>query len=151
LFPFTFEMDRYKVGVMGRNDLDFNMDYHISVLKSPIPFKFGLNISGSPEKMKFRLGKAKYKDGNSAEVRQLVEKARVNLRTEIENAFRRGSEAALNSRLDIDNRAVRQYTRTDLGDDKLSASDSIQMIKQGLIEAPIQPEPVKSNKKKKNK
>lgn len=148
LFPFTFEMDRYKVGVMGRNDLDFNMDYHISVLKSPIPFKFGLNISGSPEKMKFRLGKAKYKDGNSAEVRQLVENARINLRTEIENAFRRGSEAALNSRLNIDNKAVRKYTRVDSGDDKLSANDSIQMINHGLIEAPPQPESVNKNRKK---
>lgn len=137
LFPFTFEIDRYKVGVMGRNDLDFNLDYHISVLKSPIPFKFGLNISGSPEKMKYRLGKAKYKDGSSAEVRELVETARVNLRTEIKNAFKRGSEAALNSRLNIDKGAVRKYTRIDNSNDELTANDSIQMIKQGLIQVPL--------------
>ena len=40
LFPFIFQMDRYKVGVMGSNDLDLNLNYHVSVLKSPIPFKF---------------------------------------------------------------------------------------------------------------
>lgn len=39
-----------------------NFKYHISILKSPLPFKAGVNISGNLDKMKIRVGKAKYKD-----------------------------------------------------------------------------------------
>lgn len=40
VFPFSFNFDRYKLGVMGYNDFAMNYDYHIAVLKSPLPFKF---------------------------------------------------------------------------------------------------------------
>lgn len=36
--------------------------YHISILKSPLPFRAGVDISGNLDKMKFRITKAKYKD-----------------------------------------------------------------------------------------
>ena len=39
MFPFMFNLDRYKLGVMGSNDLAMNFNYHIAVLKSPLPFK----------------------------------------------------------------------------------------------------------------
>ena len=42
--------------------MDMNFKYHISILKSPLPFKAGVNISGNLDKMKIRVGKAKYKD-----------------------------------------------------------------------------------------
>lgn len=148
LFPFTFTMDRYKVGVMGHNDLDMNLDYHISVLKSPIPFKFGLNISGTPDRMKYRIGKAKYKEGVAAKTRHIVDSARVNLKREIENAFRRGSQAALKSQMKLDRSKIRELTRTDIVGDTLSASDSLLLINQGLIEAP-QPSVEPTNKRKK--
>ena len=65
IFPFAFDIDRYRLGITGYNDLALNFDYHISVLKSPLPFKFGINIKGNPDKYKFRLGGAKYKDSNA--------------------------------------------------------------------------------------
>ena len=42
LFPFIVEMDRYKAAVSGVQRLDMSFDYHISVLKSPIPFRLGV-------------------------------------------------------------------------------------------------------------
>lgn len=62
VYPFVIQMDRYRAAVGGTQDLAMNFDYHISILKSPIPFKLGLNIRGNLDKMKFGLGKAKYKD-----------------------------------------------------------------------------------------
>lgn len=50
MFPFILEMDRYKVAVGGVHKLDMSFNYHISVLKSPIPFKLGINISGTMDK-----------------------------------------------------------------------------------------------------
>ncbi|MDE5912541.1 MAG: hypothetical protein K2G81_02710, partial [Muribaculaceae bacterium] len=29
LYPFMFDFDRYRLGVMGRNDLDLNLNYHV--------------------------------------------------------------------------------------------------------------------------
>lgn len=62
VYPFAISLDRYRAAVGGTQDLDMNFDYHISILKSPIPFKLGLNITGNLDKMKFGLGKAKYKN-----------------------------------------------------------------------------------------
>ena len=56
-------MDRYKVAVGGTHNLDMTFDYHLSVLKSPVPFKLGIDIkSGIWIDFKFKIVKCKYKD-----------------------------------------------------------------------------------------
>ena len=62
IFPFLLGIDRYQVAIGGTQRLDLGFDYHITVIKSPIPFKFGLNINGTPDKYKIRVAKAKYSD-----------------------------------------------------------------------------------------
>lgn len=89
IYPFLVEIDRYKAAIGGRQGLDMSLDYHISILKSPLPFKAGVNITGTPDKMKFRIGKAKYKDAvTPAEVHR-VDSTRMNMGDEIVNRFRR--------------------------------------------------------------
>lgn len=89
VYPFLIEIDRYKAAVGGSQGLDMNFDYHISILKSPLPFKAGVNVSGNLDKMKYRIGKAKYKDAVSpAEIRK-VDSTRVDLGQEITNNFTR--------------------------------------------------------------
>jgi len=78
LYPFAFSMEKYKFALLGENDLDQNMYYHLSVLKSPIPWKFGINIKGTFDKPKFRFGGAKYKENEAREVVNLVQSERVN-------------------------------------------------------------------------
>lgn len=131
VYPFLFEMDRYRFGVMGYNDLNLNLNYHISVLKSPIPFKFGVNVSGTPEKLKIRLGKAKFKDGMVGTSQMINTNQTINLREQIHRIFNRGYQAAANYELD-----VRRRQKQSEEDDKLTAEDSLQMQKAGLIEAP---------------
>ena len=41
VYPFLLQIDRYKAAVGGTQGLDMNFNYHISVLKSPLPFKAG--------------------------------------------------------------------------------------------------------------
>jgi hypothetical protein len=79
LYPFLFEFDRYQLGVMGENDFAGNMFYHVSVLKSPIPFKFGINIKGNFDKYKIRFGGAKFKSAESTRLMNIVDDRRVNL------------------------------------------------------------------------
>lgn len=154
LYPVIFDMDRYRLGVMGNNDLNFNLDYHVAVLKSPIPFKFGINIKGTPEKMKIRLGKARINEKTVASSRRVTDSLQVNLRQEMQTIFRRGIRRAGNAGLRLQSTGARKgSTSPDASSDTISAADSAEFIRQGLIAAP--PVPVvndnKANRKSKKK
>ena len=90
VYPFVVQMDRYRAAVGGTQDLDMNFDYHISVLKSPIPIKFGLNIRGNLDDMKFGIGKAKYKNAVTPVEIHKVDSTIVNMGRQIVRDFRRG-------------------------------------------------------------
>lgn len=89
IYPFLLEIDRYKAAVGGTQGLDMNFDYHISILKSPLPFKAGVNISGNLDKMKIRIGKAKYKDAVTPVAIHRVDSIRINMGNEIVKEFRK--------------------------------------------------------------
>lgn len=133
IFPFSFDIDRYRLGVVGYNDLAMNFDYHISVLKSPLPFKFGITLKGNPDKYKIRLGGAKYKEGRAAEHIGVADTARINLLQQIEGVFRRGVRNSRFRRLDIPGAeaAGKMAGEPDPG---LSASDSLMLKQEGLLE-----------------
>ena len=90
VYPFVVQMDRYRAAVGGTQDLAMNFDYHISVLKSPIPIKFGLNIRGNLDDMKFGIGKAKYKNAVTPVEIHKVDSTIVNMGRQIVRDFRRG-------------------------------------------------------------
>lgn len=141
VYPFILRMDRYKLAVSGWNDFDTNYKYHISVLDSPLPFKFGINLSGNilEDKMKFRLGKAKLKEKEVAQSSAITETTKRNLLEQMDEVFRRGAEAGLREERRRGQGPVpngrRQMGELD-GDDHLTAADSLQLIKEGIIEAP---------------
>lgn len=144
LYPFMFDIDRYRLGVMGHNDMAMNMNYHVSVLKSPIPFKFGINVKGTPEKMKVRLGGAKFKEKMIGERQVIADNTRVNLVQQIDNVFRRGVSKARLGKLNFSRPggAGRRPVSLDAlnadleAEDNLSYADSLNMIRAGLIENP---------------
>ncbi|MDE6795355.1 MAG: AsmA-like C-terminal region-containing protein, partial [Muribaculaceae bacterium] len=101
VYPFVFNIDRYRLGISGSNDIAMNFNYHISVLKSPLPFKFGINISGNPKKYKVRFGGAKFKEDTAIESVSVVNNARINLLDQIENVFRRGVQNSRFAKLQV--------------------------------------------------
>lgn len=147
LFPFVFDFDRYRLAVMGSNDLNLNYKYHVSVLKSPLPFKFGINISGNADDMKIRLGGAKYKPGKAGERLAIVDTTRVNLMREIDRVFQRGARAARLGPLKVE--PISPSMDADAPGDTISAQDSLLFIKEGLIEAPLDSVPATTNVKEK--
>lgn len=88
IFPFILSLDRYKTAVSGVQNLDMSFDYHISVIKSIVPFRLGINIYGNLDDWKFKLVKAKYKNENIPSYVTTIDTVRINLRNEIENIFR---------------------------------------------------------------
>ena len=83
LYPFALQMDRYKVAVGGKQNMDMTFKYHVSILESPLPFKFGLTISGDMEDMKFKITKALYKDLLKPTSEYNVKKIRLDLKDKI--------------------------------------------------------------------
>jgi len=137
IYPFVFDLDRYRLGVQGYNDLALNFDYHIAVLKSPLPFKFGINLSGNPDRYKVRLGKAHLNEREVAQSVNIVDTTRVNLLAQIENVFRRGVANSRFARVNIANRPA--VPHIDISSDTITRADSLVLIREGVIPAPEVP------------
>lgn len=97
VFPFKVTIDRYSAGVGGTQNLDMSFNYHISVLKSPLPFKIGLNLSGNPDKMKIRLAKPKYKDLFTPVKIQDLEASQTNVRQQLHESLKRNIDEIMNA------------------------------------------------------
>lgn len=150
VYPFAFNIDRYRLGVYGYNNMDMDFYYHLSVLKSPLPFKFGVTIKGNPKKYKVRFGGAKFNENTAIESVNMVNNARINLIDQMQDVFRRGVTNSRFAKLQVPSRSGSD----DGFDTGLSPSDSLQLIRVGVIDAPPQksaPEQPKEKKKKRKK
>lgn len=128
IYPFLVEIDRYKAAVGGVQNLDMSFDYHISILKSPLPFKAGLNIRGTLDDMRFGIGRAKYKNAVTPVETRRIDSLRINLSDEITRRFRRagergrwGERAAARAGIDWDRKrdSVRRNHRITFEDDSV--------------------------------
>lgn len=145
LYPFLVNMDRYRFGISGGNDMNLNLDYHIAVLKSPIPFKFGINLRGTPDRLRIRLGGAHFNEKQVASSRQLTDTVRINLIKEIRDMFRFGVRNSRHKRLTaLEPKPTPAEFRAG---DTISAADSLFFIRQGIIDKPkgwIDPDSIKA-------
>lgn len=89
VFPFLVEMDRYRVAVGGTHNLDMTFNYHISVLKSPVPFKLGIDITGNLDDFKYKIVKCRYKDIFKPTKESELDSTRSNIRKEIRESIRK--------------------------------------------------------------
>lgn len=146
VYPFSFDIDRYRLGVYGTNNIDMDFDYHLSVLKSPLPFKFGITVKGNPKKYKVRFGGAKFNENTAIESIDMVRNARINLLDQIQDVFRRGVRNSRFAKV-----SVTVPSGFDDNDTELSESDSIQLIREGIIDGNAlmkEKAPAKEEKKK---
>ena len=65
--------------------MEMNFDYHISVLKSPVPIRMGININGNLDDFKFKLGKAQYKNTDLPVYSNVIDSTRLGLLEKIRN------------------------------------------------------------------
>jgi len=96
IFPFILTMDRWQLALAGLQNLDKSFRYHISFIKSPLIFKFGVNIYGPDfDNLKLKLGKAQYLNSSVPSFSQAIDDTRINLRTSINNIFQQSIERAM--------------------------------------------------------
>ena len=134
IFPFILKIDRYTLALNGMQKLDDDFKYHISVIKSPVPFRFGINIFGTTEKWKWRLGKAAFKNTNIPVFVSEIDTMKVNLVNSIHEVFKRGVNKAFQSNSDF-NREIEEkkqrlnysseFQSDSLNKDETAALDSL--------------------------
>ena len=96
VFPFVLDVDRYQLAASGWQRLENEFRYHISVLKSPLLTKFGVNAWGPDfDHIHYGLGKAKYRNANVPVYTTQLDAAQYNLVAAIHNIFDVGIEKAI--------------------------------------------------------
>ena len=97
IFPFILKVDRYSLAMSGIQNLDMSFKYHVSVLKSPLLFRLGIDLYGPDfDNFKFKIGKAKYKTNSIPVFSAVIDDTKINLVESIKGIFEKGVEAAVN-------------------------------------------------------
>ena len=89
VFPFLVQMDRYRLAVGGTQNLDMSFNYHVSVLKSPVPFKLGIDIKGTPDKYDYDITKCRYKDLFQPSKTNKLDSVKINMKKQIYESVRK--------------------------------------------------------------
>ena len=87
VFPFIMEMDRYRAAIAGSHNIDRTFHYHISMLRSPVPFRFGLDVRGTPDDYDIDVGRTRFTDERIPVLSYRIDSIRVNLRESIRSYF----------------------------------------------------------------
>ena len=110
IFPFIISIDRYMLALSGVQNLDMSYKYHASLIKSPFLIKLGVDVYGDDfDHMKFKIGKAKYKNENVPVFSSVIDQTKINLLESIRNIFDKGVDAAI--RDNIRNSAILEHKK----------------------------------------
>jgi len=102
------------------------------VLRSPIPFRLGIDIFGTLDKFKFRIVRARYKNENVPSFVDLIDTTQVNLRRTITDIFRRGARNVSLSDMKIVPKVDSTVFRG-TGAEALSGADSLLLEREGIL------------------
>lgn len=131
IYPFIFDFNRYKLGIQGYTDINRMFHYHVAVLKSPIPFKFGINISGPYDHLKIRFGGAHFDQMKVEQQLPVVAGMRLDLIDQIQEVFRRGVRNSEFAKIAINDMPI--AGDIDLDRDTITAADSLYLMREGFI------------------
>lgn len=96
VFPFILDLDRYTLALSGLHNMDMSYKYHVSIIRSPIVFKVGVDIYGPDfDNMKYKIGKPKYRNTDVPVFTAVIDQTRINLAQSIRGIFEKGVEIAV--------------------------------------------------------
>ena len=130
VFPFILGVDRYQLALSGIQRFDQTFNYHVSVLRSPLPFRFGVNLWGNFDDWKYRIVRAKYKNTNVPVYTARIDTLQVNLVNSIHDIFAKGVEVAVRQ----NEASGSALTRESLGD-QLTPTDSLSAAEQAVLDS----------------
>jgi len=73
LYPFRFQLEDYRLRMLGLNNFDGDLYYHIEVEEWPLRVPFGVNIEGKFSHPKLRVGGEKWNTKKGEEITRNIE------------------------------------------------------------------------------
>lgn len=99
IYPFILAVDRYRLALTGIQNADMSYKHHISVLRSPLLIRLGLNLSGPDyDNMKFNLGRAQYRSKKMPSFTAVIDQTKIDLKHSIYNIFETGVDETIENR-----------------------------------------------------
>lgn len=141
IFPFVLKVDRYTLAMSGLQNLDMSFKYHVSVLKSPFLIRLGIDLYGPDfDNLKFKIGKAKYKNTKVPVFSAVIDDTRINLLSSIKGIFEKGVEAAISENekqaaINEHKQNIGYVNAVDMQLEELSASEQAQLESDEQAEA----------------
>jgi hypothetical protein len=86
VYPFMLNLHNYQLCIGGRHTLENNCNYHLELLKAPLPARLAIDVAGNISKPQISLGKLMYPDlympepsnklsARTLEIKQMVRQA----------------------------------------------------------------------------
>lgn len=139
IFPFILKVDRYTLGMNGLQQFDSNFRYHVSVIKSPLPFKFGVNLKGNFDDWSYSLCKARYKSTRLPVYTSQVEDVKVNLAASIKDIFHKGVDLALRENSSAAHGLKQTVVKSGLeSDDEMLSGEELKQMDDYLMDTEIE-------------
>lgn len=95
VYPFILGVDRYKLALMGTQYVNGKLRYNVSVMKSILPFRFGINIHGNLDRWRFSLGRSKYRNGRVPSFSADLDTMQINIADAIRGIYGKGVQNAM--------------------------------------------------------
>lgn len=87
VYPFLLNLHNYQLCVGGRHTLDNACNYHLELIKCPLPVRLAVDVNGSLSKPKIGLGKVQYAELYKPEKRDEVQTRTLELKKMIRQAL----------------------------------------------------------------
>lgn len=89
VYPFMLSMDKYQVCASGRHTLDNQCNYHLEIIKCPLPLRVGVDVTGNISKPHIKLGERRYTDLYIPEKRDEVEQRTMAIKRRIQGTLQK--------------------------------------------------------------
>ena len=143
VYPFVLGVDRYRVALSGVQGFNGSMRYNASIIKSFLPFNFGINIYGNLDKWRFSLGRSKYRSGRVPSFSAELDTMQVNLLSVIRGIYDRGVDNAM-EQMARENRRLEKAKLLNsymgAASDELLSKEEFQQVDSLLFEMQMQEE-----------
>ena len=87
VYPFLLNLHNYQLCIGGRHTLDNACNYHLELLKCPLPMRLAVDVSGNLSKPKIALGNVQYAELYKPEKRNDVQTRTLELKSMIRKAL----------------------------------------------------------------
>ena len=87
VYPFLLSLNKYQIVAAGRHNLDMNYDYHVELVKTPLPTRLAVDVLGVMPKLNIKLSDVRYAELYNPEKRNDLQEQTLKIKQMIRSAL----------------------------------------------------------------